>query len=174
MLKSFTSSRTGSAPSSKLKDVHFDIFATFTCAAWRGTLCGGLGSVDALVEPTSTPNRSHRERGGGGEGGQGCVRREGGGVWNPNGCVPNMVQINISFYKFRFSHYEIWVHGRPMVDIAPPPPPPCVAFRRVVVPLRGPGQSPVLPSACCAGSLRSVGRCGRCSRWCRFRGRGAQ
>ena len=55
-----------------------------------------------------------------------------------------------------------------------PPPPPCVTFRRVVAPLRGPGQSPVLPFACCAGSLRSVGRCGRCSCWCRFRVRGAQ
>ena len=49
-----------------------------------------------------------------------------------------------------------------------------VTFRLVVVPLRGPGQSPVLPFACCVGSLRSVGRCGRCSCWCRFRVRGAQ
>ena len=51
---------------------------------------------------------------------------------------------------------------------------PCVTFRLVVVSLRGPGQSPVLPFACCAGSLRSVGRCGRCSCWCRCRVRGAQ
>ena len=29
------------------------------------------------------------------------------------------------------------------------------------VSLRGPGQSPVLPFACCVGSLLSVGRCGR-------------
>ena len=50
---------------------------------------------------------------------------------------------------------------------------PCVTFRRGVAPLRGPGQSPGLPFACCVGSLRSVGRCGRCSRWCRFRVRGA-
>ena len=50
---------------------------------------------------------------------------------------------------------------------------PCVTFRRVVVSLRGPGQSPALPFACCVGSLRSVGRCGRCSCWCRFRVRGA-
>ena len=56
----------------------------------------------------------------------------------------------------------------------PPPPPPCVTVRRVVVSLRGPGQSPVLPFACCVGSLRSVGHCGRCSCWCRFRVRGAQ
>ena len=56
----------------------------------------------------------------------------------------------------------------------PDPPPPCVTFRLVVVSLRGPGRSPVLPFACCVGSLRSVGRCGRCSRWCRFRVRGAQ
>ena len=54
------------------------------------------------------------------------------------------------------------------------PPAPCVTFRLVVVPLRGPGQSPVLPFACCVGSLLSVGRCGRCSCWCRFRVRGAQ
>ena len=52
--------------------------------------------------------------------------------------------------------------------------PPYVTFRRVVVFLRGPGQSPDLPFACCVGSLLSVGRCGRCSRWCRFRVRGAQ
>ena len=45
------------------------------------------------------------------------------------------------------------------------PPPPMV---------HGPGQSPARPFACCVGSLRSVGRCGRCSRWCRFRVRGAQ
>ena len=54
-----------------------------------------------------------------------------------------------------------------------PPPPPRVAFRRVVVSLRGPGQSPVLPFACCVRSLRSVGRCGRCSCRCCFRVRGA-
>ena len=46
---------------------------------------------------------------------------------------------------------------------------PRVTFRRVVAPLRGPGRSPVLPFACCVGSLRSVGRCGRCSCGCRFR-----
>ena len=51
---------------------------------------------------------------------------------------------------------------------------PCVTFRLVVAPLLGPGQSPVLPFACCVGSLRSVGRCGPCSCWCRFRVRGAQ
>ena len=55
-----------------------------------------------------------------------------------------------------------------------PPPPPCATFRPVVVSLRGPGQSPVRPFACCVGSLLSVGRCGRCSCWCRFRVRGAQ
>ena len=54
------------------------------------------------------------------------------------------------------------------------PPPPRVTCRPVFVSLRGPGQSPVLPFACCVGLLRSVGRCGRCSCWCRFRVRGAQ
>ena len=44
--------------------------------------------------------------------------------------------------------------------------PPRVTCRRVAVPLRGPGQSPVRPFACCVGSLLSVGRCGRCSCWC--------
>ena len=48
-------------------------------------------------------------------------------------------------------------------------PPPRVTFRRVVAPLRGPGQFPVLHFACCVGSLLSVGRCGRCSCWCCFR-----
>ena len=33
---------------------------------------------------------------------------------------------------------------------------PCVTFRQVVVPLRGPGQSPGLPFACCVGPLRPV------------------
>ena len=53
-------------------------------------------------------------------------------------------------------------------------PPPCVTFRRVVAPLWGPRQSPVLPFACCVGLLLSVGRCGWCSCWCRFRIHGAQ
>ena len=33
----------------------------------------------------------------------------------------------------------------------PGDPSPCVTFRLVVAPLRGPGQSPVLPFACCVG-----------------------
>ena len=37
-------------------------------------------------------------------------------------------------------------------------PPPHVTFCPVVVSLRGPGQSPVLPSACCVGLLLSVCR----------------
>ena len=49
----------------------------------------------------------------------------------------------------------------------------CVTFRLVGVSLRGPGQSPVLPFACCVGLL-SVGCCGRCSCWCRFCVCGAQ
>ena len=64
--------------------------------------------------------------------------------------------------------------GRRHQTYGAPTPAPCVTFRRVVAPLRGPGQSPVLPFACCVGSLLSVGRCGRCSCWCRFRVRGAQ
>ena len=52
--------------------------------------------------------------------------------------------------------------------------PSCVTLRRVVVPLRGPEQSPVLPFTCCVGLLLSVGCCGLCSCWCRFRIRGAQ
>ena len=61
-----------------------------------------------------------------------------------------------------------------LVSAPSPPPPPRVTFRRVVAPLRGPEQSPVLPFACCVASLLSVGRGGRCSCWCRFRVRGAQ
>ena len=51
---------------------------------------------------------------------------------------------------------------------------PRLTFRLVVVSLRGLGQSPVLPFACCIGLLLSVGRCGRCSCWCRCRVCGAQ
>ena len=66
------------------------------------------------------------------------------------------------------------IQTHPLCPKQATPPPPCVTCRRVVVSLRGPGQSPVRPFACCVGSLRSVGRCGRCSCWCRFRVRGAQ
>ena len=52
--------------------------------------------------------------------------------------------------------------------------PPCVTCCRVTVSLRGPGQAPVLPFACSVRSPRSVGRCGLCSCWCRFRIGGAQ
>ena len=51
---------------------------------------------------------------------------------------------------------------------------PCVTFRRVAVSVRGPGQSPVLPFACCVGSLHFVGRCDLCSCGCRFRVGGAR
>ena len=66
------------------------------------------------------------------------------------------------------------LHAPPLAPATVPHATPCVTFRPVVVSLRGPGQSPVLPFACCVGSLRSVGRCGRCSCWCRFRVHGAQ
>ena len=49
-----------------------------------------------------------------------------------------------------------------------PHPTPCVTFRRVAVSLRGPRQSPVLPFACCVGSMLSDGRCALCSVWRRF------
>ena len=64
------------------------------------------------------------------------------------------------------THHNCWVR-------TPLSPPLCGTFRRVVVSLRGPGQSPIRPFACCVGSLCSVGRCSRCSCWCRFRVRGA-
>jgi len=38
------------------------------------------------------------------------------------------------------------------------PPSPCVTLRWVAISLRGPGQSPVLPFACCVGSMLSDGR----------------
>ena len=77
-------------------------------------------------------------------------------------------------------------HKIGIFSITPPPPegclgyctcaqaPPCVTFRLVFAPSRGPGRSPILPFACCVESLLSVGRCGRCSCWCRFHVRGAQ
>ena len=98
------------------------------------------------------------------------LRRRGGGGLEPKSpkvCVPKIAQINISFCKF---HRFPPRNPGPMSGGAFDPPPPRVTFRRVAVSLRGPGQSPVLPSACCVGSLRSVGRCGRCSCWCRSRG----
>ena len=49
------------------------------------------------------------------------------------------------------------VHCGRGVGMEPVPLPPCVTFRRVVAPSRGPGQSPVLPFACCVGSLLVVG-----------------
>ena len=55
-----------------------------------------------------------------------------------------------------------------------PPIPPRVTLHRVAGSLRGPGRSPVRPFACCVGSLRSVGRCGRCALWCCFCVSGAQ
>ena len=64
-----------------------------------------------------------------------------------------------------------WAHASGLWATSPAH---CVTFRLVVAPLRGPGQSPVLPFACCVGLLLSVGRRGRCSCWCRFRVRGAQ
>ena len=71
-------------------------------------------------------------------------------------------------FRSRQDWWWWWTQSHPI------PSPPCVTFRRVVAPLWGPGQSPGLPFACCVGSLLSVGRCGRCSCWCRFRVRGAQ
>ena len=46
--------------------------------------------------------------------------------------------------------------------------PPCITFRLVVDSLRGPGESPILPSTRSVGPLLSVGRCGRCSCWVSF------
>ena len=100
-----------------------------------------------------------------------------------------MAQIKISFRKFHFSpSRNLGPGGGGGVRGGVPPlgssavlihrteavQPPCMTFRLVVAPLRGPEQSPVLPFACCVGSLLSVGRCGRCSCGCRFRVRGAQ
>ena len=64
---------------------------------------------------------------------------------------------------------EGWCSSGPL---NPPTPTPCVTFRRIVVPLRSLDSHPFFPSH--AASLLSVGRCGRCSCWCRFRVRGAQ
>ena len=96
----------------------------------------------------------------GGGGGGGPWRCRGGGARAPfRGCCHCMSMGNVG--------------GRPSSVIPPPGDaleggevPPHVTFH--LVSLRGPGQSPVLPSACCVGSR------GRCSCWCRFRVRGAQ
>ena len=56
---------------------------------------------------------------------------------------------------------------------APPPPPLCDILSGCCF-FTGPWTVTRFPFACCVGSLRSVGRCGRCSCWCRFRVRGAQ
>ena len=47
-----------------------------------------------------------------------------------------------------------------------PWPAPADPFRPVVVSVRGPEQSPILPFVCCVGSLPSDGGCGLCSCWC--------
>ena len=71
------------------------------------------------------------------------------------------------FQRLRRQSSSSLIDGAYQLSPFPNPPPkiwgalltPCVTFRRVVAPLRGPGQSPVLPFACCVGSLLSVGRC---------------
>ena len=110
-----------------------------------------------------------------------CARSFGGGmsafcfsVMMSKGVLSGAMNFNPDFRSCR-EHSSAWAHrrGNGRCDTTATLPP-RVAFRRVVVSLRGPGQSPVRPSACCVGSLRSVGRCGRCSCRCRFRVRGAQ
>ena len=51
--------------------------------------------------------------------------------------------------------------GQITSEVARSPRPPCVTCRLVAVSLRGPRQSPVLPFACCVGSMLSDNRCGR-------------
>ena len=107
-----------------------------------------------LQPQRTSPGRLFHGRGGKG----------GGGVGTRKTCVPKMAQPDFPDGKFRFSpRCSLWSRGGGG----------CVTFRQVAVSLRGPGQSPVLPSACCVGSLLSVGRCGRCSCWCCFRVHGA-
>ena len=85
----------------------------------------------------------------------------------------NFTIINKLFSLFSRGPPAMHVTGR---GVRPPKPqtPLCVTFRLVVAPLRGPGQSTVLPFTCCVRLLLSVGRCGWCSCGCRFRVRGAQ
>ena len=87
---------------------------------------------------------------------------------SPKVCVPKTAKSIFSFVKFHF--FPTMKSRSEGGGVRPPP---CVTFRLVVVPLRGPGRSPVLPFACCVGALRSVGRCDWCSCWWRFRVRGA-
>ena len=46
---------------------------------------------------------------------------------------------------------------------------PCVTSRRVAIYLQGPRHSPVLPFACCIGSMLFDGCGGQCYLWCPFR-----
>ena len=120
----------------------------------------------------STPPSDQGAFGGGGGGGTLPLQKAVGGLARQSAPV-----------RFGGGRSVTWVcvgtcawgpHGTWMTPEASWHLPPCVTFHRVVVSLRGPGQSPVRPFACCVGSLRSVSRCGRCSCWCRFRVRGAQ
>ena len=108
---------------------------------------------------TGTRGHGARAWGRGQDGGGRWITAERGG-WGGGGAVEAAVLPDTSL-----------AHGYPPKQLWLPP---CVTFRPVAAPLRGPGRSPGLPFACCVGSLRSVGRCGRCSCWCRFRVRGAQ
>ena len=129
---------------------------------------GGGGGLEARqlrplggTWPSAPVGRALLE-GSGVEGGSGTERAK-------SLCTKKKPNQYFLLYISLFSHYP-----GPRWGGVRTPPPPCVTFRRVVVPLRGPGQSRVLPFACCVGSLRSVGHCGRCSCWCHFRVRGAQ
>ena len=60
-----------------------------------------------------------------------------------------------------FRRVVVSLRGPGQSPVVPSPPPPRVTFRRVVVSLRGPGQSPVLPFACCVGSqVLTAAACG--------------
>ena len=109
-----------------------------------------------------------------GDGGRGVLERGGGGGSGTQKLVyqkwPDQISPFVDFVSSHGGPFGLQGGGGPGDGGLTP----CVTFRRVFAPLRGPGQSPVRPFACCVGSLRSVGRCGRCSCWCRFRVRGAQ
>ena len=99
------------------------------------------------------------------------VRRKGSSVTLPS--VPFAVTLSALFMRAHSNDTSEFTRQN-VIQHSHASSPPCVTVRLVVVSLRGPGQSPVRPFACCVGSLLSVGRCGRCSCWCRFRVRGAQ
>ena len=133
-----------------------------------GAMCPMRVRADVL------PNRIEMPRGPGGGGG--AVQSQHRPLLRPLGAhaqLPGQTPAGDALQSVaRRRNTAPWAPHTAPTGVGGGAPTPRVTFHRVAVPLQGPGQSPVLPFACCVGSLRFVGRCGRCSCWCRFRGGG--